>query len=135
MTADHEPPSRLGARHTLTRAQVAERLGVSLSSVRRLEWDRLHPDVDDLGVHRFDPAEVDALGPVRRRAPPRVRAPEDRERARRGRLAAKVFRLFARGASLAQVVVATKEPPEVIRALYHEWSTSLEEVEWNRHRE
>jgi hypothetical protein len=39
--------------------------------------------------------------------------------------------MFARGWALPQIVVATKEPPDRVRALYHEWSTSLEEREWN----
>jgi hypothetical protein len=118
-------------RYTLTRAQVAERLGVSLSSVRRLEWDRLHPEVDDRGVHRFDSAEVDALAP-RQRAPARVSDPERRAEARRGRVAATVFRMFARHLTLPQIVVATKQPPEMIRELYREWSTGLDEGEWER---
>jgi hypothetical protein len=121
-------------RFELTRAQVAQRLGISVSSVRRLEWDRLHPEVDDLGVHRFSREEVDALGPVRRRAPAATHPPERREGARKGRLAAKVFRLFARNLGLPQIVVLTKQPPDVIRALYHEWSTSLEQAEWDRER-
>lgn len=32
---------------SLTRAQVADRLGVSISTVRRYEGARLHPTVDD----------------------------------------------------------------------------------------
>jgi hypothetical protein len=40
--------------------------------------------------------------------------------------------MFARNLSLPQIVVATKEPPEVIRELYREWSTTLFEAEWER---
>jgi hypothetical protein len=119
----------------LTRTQVAERLGISPSSVRRLEWDQLHPEVDERGVHRFDPAEVAALRLPRRRAPAKARRavdPEARDRARRGRLAAEVFVMFGRRVPLAQIVVATRQPPDAIRALYREWSTSLEEAELHR---
>jgi len=45
----------------LTRAGVAKRLGRSLATVRRMEGTELHPSVDDRGVHRFDPDEVDAF--------------------------------------------------------------------------
>jgi hypothetical protein len=47
-------------------------------------------------------------------------------------LAAKVFRMFARSLTLPQIVVMTKQPPEVIRELYREWSKTLEEAEWER---
>jgi hypothetical protein len=117
---------------TLTRVQVAKRLGISTSSVRRLEWDQLHPAVDARGVHRFDPAEVDRVArPHRSRiggAPGRKKSP------RRGRLAAEVFRMFGRHMTLAQIVVATKQPPALVRNLYREWSTSLDEGEWTRRR-
>jgi hypothetical protein len=119
-------------KHRLTRMQVADRLGISTSSVRRLEWDLLHPEVDDRGVHLFDPTEVDAVKEPRRRAAPRPHDADARERSRRGRLAAKVFRMFARYLTLQQIVVTTREPPEVIRELYREWSVTLEEAEWAR---
>ena len=45
----------------MTRQQVAKRLRKSLATVRRLEGVRLHPIQDGRGVHRFDPAEVEAL--------------------------------------------------------------------------
>lgn len=120
---------RPATRHTLTRREVAERLGVSTSTVRRMEFDRLHPVEDEQGVWRFDPAELEGIEPRARRQ----RAPtseEARERQREGRIAARVFLLFARNASLARIVVTTKQTPERVRALYHEWVTSLEEGEW-----
>jgi hypothetical protein len=120
-----------GTTHTLTRAQVAERLGISTSSVRRLEWDKLQPLQDERGVHRFDPAEVDALAP-RRRPPVSASLAGIRGRHKEGRLAADVFKMFARRLTLPQIVVATRQPPEVIRELYREWCTSLEEAEWAR---
>jgi hypothetical protein len=118
-------------RYTLTRAEVAARLGVSPTSVRRMEFDQLHPVSDDRGVWRFDPAELDAVSrvPVARRRRPL--SEDARARAKDGKLAARVFQMFARSWSLPRIVVATKEPPERIRALYHEWSTSLEECEWD----
>ena len=119
--------------HRLNRREVAARLGISTSSVRRLEWDVLHPEQDDRGVWRFDPAEVARIEP---RSP---RATEGgggkahaRAIARKGRLAALVFRMFARALPLPQIVILTKQPSETIRELYREWSMSLEDGE--RHR-
>lgn len=116
----------------LTRTQVAKRLGISTSSVRRMEWDKLHPKLDEKGVNRYDPTEVDSICEPRERAPARPRDPDLRERARRGRLAARVFRMFAQHMTLQQIVVATEEPPDVIRDLFHEWETDLHSGEWKR---
>jgi transcriptional regulator with XRE-family HTH domain len=121
-------------RYTLTRREVAARLGVSTSTVRRLEWDRLHPIQDARGINRFDPAELEGMSA---RAASKLDrnetgAAERRHDLRRGRLAATVFKMFARQKSLPEIVVATKQPPELIRSLYREWSTTLEEAEWDR---
>lgn len=67
-----------------------------------------------------------------RGGPSDVERSERRLRARRGRLAVLVFKMFARRMSLPQIVVATNEHPDVIRALDREWSVSLEEGEWSR---
>jgi hypothetical protein len=120
-----------GGTFTLTRREVAARLGVSISSVRRMEFEQLHPREDERGVWRFDPVELQgltsrAVAPERRR-----RSTKTLARAREGKLAARVFRMFARNWSLPQIVVATSQPPTVIRALYHEWSTSLHMAEWS----
>jgi hypothetical protein len=118
--------------YTLTRRDVAARLGVSVSSVRRMEFDRLHPQEDEHGVWRFDPAELEGM-PVRQPVAPRRGASvKARAQAREGRVAARVFRMFARHWTLPQIVVATGQPPHVVRRLFHEWSTSLEVAEWSR---
>jgi transcriptional regulator with XRE-family HTH domain len=126
-------------RHTLTRADVARRLGISRSSVRRLEGGELHPELGADGIWRFDPAElrssVTATRSVRPSARPAVQVTSGTTAAERGRLAARVFRLFERQWTLPQIVLATKQPPDVVRALYHEWLTSLEEGEWRREAE
>jgi hypothetical protein len=118
---------------------VAAQLGVSVSTVRRMEFDALQPVADERGVWHFDPAEVARLAPVSSRKPSgdgsaaRTRSAdpaESRARAREGRVAARVFQMFARHWTLPQIVVATKQPPEHVRQLYHEWSTTLEETEW-----
>jgi len=45
----------------MTRKQVAQRLGKSLATVRRIEGVLLHPTQDARGVHRFNCDEVEAL--------------------------------------------------------------------------
>ncbi len=99
----------------LTRKQVAERLGVSLSKVRTMEGKELHPTRDN-GVNYFAVAEVDALAragaaPVKKKG-----ALTD------GQLAARVFRLLDAGKNLRDIVIELEESPERIRALYREWS-------------
>src|SRR5438477_12592565 len=48
------PPGRL------TRSQVARRLGVSVTTLRRMEGAQLHPEKGPGGVRLFDVAEVEA---------------------------------------------------------------------------
>jgi len=48
-------------RLALPRAEVAERLGRSVATVRRLEGSKLHPKISARGTRLFDPGEVDAL--------------------------------------------------------------------------
>jgi hypothetical protein len=45
----------------LTRDDVAKRLNVSVSTVRRLEGTRLHPLIDDKSVRRFKASDVERL--------------------------------------------------------------------------
>src|SRR5262245_710064 len=55
------PTARSTPEARLTRGQVATRLGVSVSTVRRFEGQRLHPTVDDKDVRWFEEKEVAAL--------------------------------------------------------------------------
>lgn len=45
----------------LTRSQVAQRIGRSVATVRKMEGAVLHPRVDQHGVYRFAPEEVEAV--------------------------------------------------------------------------
>jgi hypothetical protein len=109
---------------------------MSVSSVRRLEFDKLHPVQDEQGTWRFDPHEVDALAATkvrrRRRSSRSGQSEAERARARDGRLAAAVFRCFAKRMTLPQIVIATSQSPASIRELYRQWSTTLDEGEWER---
>ena len=127
-------PARPSSADKLTRRQVAARLGVSVSSVRRMEYRELHPEKGLRGTLFFRLSEVESLEsrrPSVRPARPTTRERSDRlELDRRGRIAARVFQMFANGWTLPRIVLATKQPPDVIRSLYHEWVTPLQEHEW-----
>jgi hypothetical protein len=139
----------------LTRLQVADRLGVSLSTVRRLERSRLPAVTGADGVHRFDPAAVAELAVVvlaaELAADPAPAAP----RAKRGRegkaprnapgapttrqgppadlpageLAGRVFERLEQRQSLAEIVVGLRVPPALVRELHREWQRGLVEGE------
>jgi hypothetical protein len=96
----------------LTRKQVADRLGVSVSKVRTLEGKSLNPIKID-GVHYFERAEVDAaaLSMGRKRAAHMTE----------GEVAAAVFRLIDNGKELREIVIELEQPPSTVRALYREW--------------
>jgi DNA-binding transcriptional MerR regulator len=94
----------------MTRSQVAARLRVSISTVRRLEGSALHPQRDEHGVHVFAAADVEALS--RQRAP----AP-----AAEGEIAAAAFALFEQHEHPRKIVIALKQPPEKVRSLRAEW--------------
>jgi hypothetical protein len=51
------PGANQGDGSRMTRGQVAKRLGISVSSVRRHEGERLHPTVDDKDVRWFEEKE------------------------------------------------------------------------------
>src|SRR5437868_5565327 len=98
-------------RQGLTRTEVAARLGLSTSSVRRLEGAQLYPVQDDRGVWRFDPVEVDRMSPIAR-APSATRP---RRRAQSpGDIAARVFRLLDAGHDLTEIVVRARQTPALV---------------------
>jgi hypothetical protein len=122
-----------GIPRKLTRSQVADMLGVSISSVRRLERERLHAEVGADGYHYFDPAEVAALASelaaAKRPARP-VAAPPPKLSA--GELAARAFECFEQRQSLAEVVIALRVEPRIVRELFHEWQVGLTQGELRR---
>lgn len=114
---------------SLTRDDVAKRLGISVSTVRRLEGSRLHPLVTDNGVRRFKPADVEEVAvslaakrnTLRNAEKAYVRAAE----LPKGELAALVFERLEQRHSLAEIVIALRVPPEEVRELYHTWLVGL----------
>ena len=113
----------------LTRDDVAKRLGVSISTVRRLEGTRLHPSIDDKSVRRFKASDVERLAKelgAEQRSPRNahqavVRAAE----MPKGELAALVFERLEQRHSLSEIVIALRVPPEDVRELYHTWLVGL----------
>ena len=125
----------------LNRVQVAEILDTSVTSLRRLEGDELHPVQDESGAWMFDPAEVEALR-ARRAAPapvqPEVAAepvaqvvpppavvvpppavvaplPDD------GDVAADVFDDLDSGKSPTEVVRKRRLAPDRVTGLFEQW--------------
>lgn len=126
----------------LTRAQVAARLDVSISTVRRYEGERLHPRVDEHDVRWFDEKEVASLAATltneprvvrRRNAEPAVGV---RPAARSpGEIAAEVFERLEQRQSLAEIVIGVRVEPDLVRALYEQWCLGLVEGHLQRDRE
>lgn len=115
----------------LTRAQVADRLGASISTVRRLEGVRLHPQGDEDGVHWFDPKEVSALAAERandsgtRRRNASATTPKVVDERTAGEIAALVFERLEQRQSLAEIVVGLRITPDVVRGLFDQWTLGL----------
>ncbi|MBA3461241.1 MAG: helix-turn-helix domain-containing protein, partial [Deltaproteobacteria bacterium] len=113
----------------LTRDDVAKRLGVSISTVRRLEGTRLHPSIDDKSVRRFKASDVERLA---RELEAEQRSPRNAQQAvvraaemPKGELAALVFERLEQRHSLSEIVIALRVPPEDVRDLYHTWLVGL----------
>jgi hypothetical protein len=105
----------------LKRGEVAEALGTSIGGVRRLEGERLHPVKAANGFWYFDPKEVEAVRPAVARVPTEGAASGRAKGTADGDLAARLFPLFARGMSFADVIAETQVSPAAVRALFWEW--------------
>jgi hypothetical protein len=124
----------------LTRADVAARLGVSTSTVRRYEGDQLHPQKGPDGVNRFDPQEVAALAMKllgQKPAKPKAKGERNTDKLRTptrtpGDIAADVFERLEQRQSLAEIVVGVRVTPELVRELHREWQRGLVEGELDR---
>ena len=115
--------------HRMTRRDVAHRLAVSVSSVRRMEGIDLHPLQDAQGTWRFDRDEIESL--ARKRLPRPVQQSKDVL----GQVASRVFAAFEAGCDLSEIVVDLHVHPTTVRELYSEWSISLGEGERRRREE
>lgn len=143
--AKNTPPTRAPvaehpAKNHLTRAEVAARLGVSTSTVRRYEGELLHPDKGADGINRFDPAEVAALamtllGQKSPKASSKQTRNVDKPRTAPrtpGDIAAEVFERLEQRQSLAEIVIGVRVAPDLVRELHREWQRGLIEGELER---
>lgn len=110
---------------------MAERLGISVATVRRNEGTLLHPTVDKHGAHWFDPKEVTALAASRAnqalaRGALRAAAPAPEMRTR-GELAALVYERFEQRQSQAEIVIGLRIEPELVRELFTQYCVGLTE--------
>jgi hypothetical protein len=105
-------------RGKLTRAEVARRLGVSVTTLRRMEGTKLHPTRRADGVHVFDETEVEAVLVTYRQ----VRSRTTRATAEDGALAARAFECFDQRVSVSDVVKRLEISPERAAALQLAWS-------------
>lgn len=135
------PPKTASAKR-LTRAEVAARLGVSISTVRRYEGSRLHPDVDEDDVRWFDAKAVmdlaaelanDPRREQRRNANATAASVEPQREG--GELAALVFERLEQRQSLAEIVIGVRVSPDVVRMLFEQWCFGLTEGQLQMARE
>lgn len=105
------PPTENGP--TLTRGDVAAILGCSISSVRRLEGDILHPVLDADGVHRFFLLEV--LQVQKTRSARAVGATQE------GMRDSRAFEVFDAGGGIRDVVTQVRIPVDLAERLYEAW--------------
>ena len=125
----------------LTRTETAKRLGVSTSTVRRYEGDKLHPIRGADGVNRFDAKAVAELAasllndnggkpPRKPRRNAAAAAPEVKRT--EGEIAAEVFDRLEQRQSLAEIVIGVRVPPDLVRELHRQWQIGLIEGELER---
>jgi hypothetical protein len=121
MATSNEPPANDAAAlpGKLTRTEVARRLGVSLTTLRRMEGKTLHPETGPGGVRFFDQHEVEAVEVTYRR----VRSRQvTREQGPDGDEAAEVFELLDRGLHPIEVVKQLRIAPERVASLHGSWA-------------
>ena len=122
----HEDDPKNAANHAadivprgkLTRAEVARRLGVSVTTLRRMEGTRLHPTRRADGTHVFDETEVEAVLVTYRQ----VRSRTTRATAEDGAIAARAFECFDQRVPVGEVVKRLEIAPERAAALQLAWS-------------
>jgi hypothetical protein len=104
---------------------------VSISTIRRLEGTRLHPEIGPGSTRLFDPAEVAAVAASLARSIPPAQEPKPAA-ITRGELAARIFERFEHRYSLSEIVIELRVSPDLVRELYHQWRIGLEQGEARR---
>lgn len=126
----------------LTRGQVASRLNISVSTVRRYEGERLHPTVDENDVRWFDEKDVAALAAEMVNAPSAKQSratsatpAHPGEQRSAGDIAALVFERLEQRQSLAEIVIGLRVEPDKVRVLFDQWCLGLSEGQLRMARE
>lgn len=134
--------SVISSEKPLTRGQVANRLGLSISTVRRFEGSRLHPTIDSDDVRWFDEREVASLaaelanGTTKMAGRAMKTSPASNVVAHSpGELAALVFERFEQRQSLAEIVIGLRVTPDFVRAMFDQWTLGLTEGQQRTNRE
>jgi hypothetical protein len=114
--AREAPPSNVAAPadRLLGRAQAAQLLGVSKSTLRRMEGEQLMPVVGPKNVRLFHEEQIRSLV-VTRRAEFASTQPS-------GELAADAFELFDAGVHPVDVVKKLRVEPAMIESLHQRWT-------------
>ena len=99
------PPTEPQRKGRLTRKQVADRLGVSVSKVRTMEGKSLNP-IKIEGVHYFERSDVDAAALSMGR--------KGAAHMTDGEVAAAVFKLIDNGKELREIVIELEQPPSIV---------------------
>jgi len=120
---EHGPP-KPRVEGWLTRGKVMALLGVSRTTVKRMEArGTLKPVILD-GVRFFDPKEVERLKSKTPEKAPTANDPAIRPFTRQdppGKVAAICFQLFAKGWEVLDVVRQLELTPALAQALYEQW--------------
>lgn len=98
----------------LGRAEAARILGVSKSTLRRMEGERLEPVVGPRNVRLFHEEQVQSLVVTRRSSIGEGRTPGD--------VAADAFDLFDRNVHPVDVVKQLRIAPDFIESLHRQWA-------------
>lgn len=112
---DDARPGTLPPGNLLKRGEAARVLGVSVSTLRRMEGTSLRPIVGPDGVRLFRSEEVQELTVHRVRMEPQKPSEYD------GATAARVFALLDDGVHPVDVVKQTQLDPRAVTALHKEW--------------
>lgn len=103
------------AGNLLKRSQAARMLGVSTTTLRRMEGTVLSPEVGPDGVHRFRESHIRELVMHRETAP----APERYD----GVMAAHVFELLDQGVHPVDIVKRLALDPRSVQAIHEQWAS------------
>jgi hypothetical protein len=111
-------PAHRASEGWITRGQVAELLGVSISKVRAMEASGQLSPITEGGVHLFERRQIDALRPP---APVAVSASLLPENPTLAQITTACFDAFNKGQRVTDVCVSLKLPIEQVGSIRRRW--------------